>query len=147
MRIAERRSLTLGGGTGARGHMTSSVSLPDAEVDSETRALHGVNHCQQQWLWINDTAKHTARDGRRRLLKVVAVFSHSVVSNSLQLHGAQPARLLCPWDSPGNNAGVGCHALLQGIFPTQGSNWNLLHWQMDSLLTSRQGSPPKVLSF
>ena len=31
-------------------------------------------------------------------------------------------RLLCPWDSPGKNAGVGCHSLLQGIFLTQGSN-------------------------
>ena len=31
------------------------------------------------------------------------------------LYGAQPARLLCPWDSPGKNTGVGCHALLQGI--------------------------------
>ena len=33
----------------------------------------------------------------------------------------EPARLLCPWDSPGKNTGVGCHALLYGIFPTQGS--------------------------
>ena len=33
-----------------------------------------------------------------------------------------PLRLLCPWDSPGKNTGVGYHALLQGIFPTQGSN-------------------------
>ena len=30
-----------------------------------------------------------------------------------------PARLLCPWDFPGKNTGVGCHTLLQGIFPTQ----------------------------
>ena len=30
------------------------------------------------------------------------------------------ARLLCPWDFPGKNIGVGCHLLLQGIFPTQG---------------------------
>ena len=36
-------------------------------------------------------------------------------------------RVLCPWDSPGKNTGVGCHALLQGIFPTQGSNLGLLH--------------------
>ena len=35
------------------------------------------------------------------------------------------ARLLCPWDSPGKNTGVGCHALLQGIFSTQGSNLHL----------------------
>ena len=34
----------------------------------------------------------------------------------------EPARLLCPWDSPGKNTGVGCHALLQGVLPTQGSN-------------------------
>ena len=35
-------------------------------------------------------------------------------------------RLLCPWDSPGKNTGMGCYALLQGIFPTQGSNLHLL---------------------
>ena len=38
----------------------------------------------------------------------------------LPAYGLQPTRLLCPWDSPGKNTGVGCHALLQGIFPTQG---------------------------
>ena len=46
---------------------------------------------------------------------------------TLQPHGLYPARLLCPWDSPGKNTGVGCHALLQGIFPTQGSNPGLPH--------------------
>ena len=35
-------------------------------------------------------------------------------------HGLQPTKLLCPWDSPGKNTAVGCHALLQGFFPTQG---------------------------
>ena len=38
----------------------------------------------------------------------------------------QPARLLCPWDSPGKNTAVGCHDFLQGIFPTQGCNLCLL---------------------
>ena len=42
----------------------------------------------------------------------------SVMSNSVQLYGLQPARLLSPWDSPGKNTGMGCQALLQGIFPT-----------------------------
>ena len=46
----------------------------------------------------------------------------SVISDFVQPHGLQPARLLCPWDSPGKNTGVGCHALLQGIFLTQGLN-------------------------
>ena len=39
--------------------------------------------------------------------------------HSLRQHGLQPTRLLCSWDSPGNNTGVGCHFLLQkgeGIF-------------------------------
>ena len=35
--------------------------------------------------------------------------------------------LLCPWDSLGKDTGVGCHALCQGIFPTQGFNLPLLH--------------------
>ena len=39
---------------------------------------------------------------------------------------ASMGRLLCPWDSPGKNTGVGCHALLQGIFPNQESNPHLL---------------------
>ena len=49
--------------------------------------------------------------------------------------GLQPTRLLCPWDSPGKNTGVSCHALLQGIFLNQGLNprlllcrWILYHW-------------------
>ena len=44
---------------------------------------------------------------------------------SLQPHGLWPAELLCPWDSPIKNTGVGSHALLQGIFQTQGSNPHL----------------------
>ena len=62
----------------------------------------------------------------------VYMLSHSVVSDSLQSHGPQFTRLLCSWDSPGKNTGVGCHFLLQRIFLTQGSNPHLLsflHWQ------------------
>ena len=57
----------------------------------------------------------------------------SVVSNSVQPCGLRPARHLSSWDSLGKNTGVGCHALLQGIFLTQGMNPALLHWQADSL--------------
>ena len=35
------------------------------------------------------------------------------MSDSVRPHRRQPARLLCPWDSPGKNTGVGCHFLLQ----------------------------------
>ena len=57
------------------------------------------------------------------------LFRCPVESNSLQPHGLQPARLLWPWDFLGKNSGVGCHFLLQGIFPTRGSNPHLLHWK------------------
>ena len=43
----------------------------------------------------------------------VKSWSHSVVSDSLQPHGLQPTRLLCPWDFLGKSTGVGCHCLLQ----------------------------------
>ena len=46
--------------------------------------------------------------------------------------------VVCPWDYPGRNTGVGCHFLLQGIFPTQGSNPHLLHRQADSLLLNHE---------
>ena len=60
----------------------------------------------------------------------------SVVSDSLWPHGLQAVRLLSPWNFPGKNTGAGCHFLLQGIIPTQGSNpclLCLLHWQVRTL--------------
>ena len=78
-------------------------------------------------------------------------LSRSVMYDSLGPYGLWPARLLCPWDFPGKNTGVGCHALLQGIFLTQGSNPHLLcllHWQTGSLPLAPLGKPlmlPKSL--
>ena len=56
----------------------------------------------------------------------------------------QSARILCPWDSPGKDTGVGCCALLQGVFSTQGLNphlLHLLHWQAGSLPQAPSGKP------
>ena len=69
--------------------------------------------------------------------------SHSVVSDSLRPRGLQPSRLLCPWNSPGKNARVGYHALLQGTFLTQGSNPGLLHCRQVLYPLSHQGTPPR----
>ena len=58
--------------------------------------------------------------------------------------GLQPFRLLCPWNSPASNTGVGYHSLLQGIIPNQGSNpclLCLLHWQAGSLPLAPLGKP------
>ena len=64
----------------------------------------------------------------------VCMLSHPVVSSSSWLY----ARFLGPRSSPDKKTGMGGHSLLQGIFPTQGSNSHLpglLHWQVDSLST------------
>ena len=70
----------------------------------------------------------------------VGCESSSVVSSSLQPHGLWPARLVCPWNSPGQNTGEGSHSLLQGIFPTQGSNPGLPHCRQILYQLSHQGS-------
>ena len=57
------------------------------------------------------------------LHELLLLFTRSVVSDSLQPHGLQPARLLCPWGFPGKNSGVvgkGSLALLQGNLPNPG---------------------------
>ena len=67
---------------------------------------------------------------------VQAYWVTSVMSNFLGPFALLPTRLLCPWDSLGKNTAVGCHALLQGIFLTQGSNLHLsclLHCQAGCL--------------
>ena len=58
------------------------------------------------------------------------------MSNSLWPHG-----LYSPWNSPGQNTGVGSLSCLQGIFPTQGSNPGLLHCRQNLYQLSQQGSP------
>ena len=69
----------------------------------------------------------------------------SITSDCLRpMDCMQPGRLLCPWDSPGRNTGVGSQALLQGIFLIQGLNSRLPRRQADSLPTEspgKQGSP------
>ena len=67
-------------------------------------------------------------------------WSCSVISDSLRPRGLKPTRLLRPWDSPGKNTGVGCHSLLQEIFPTQGLNPGLLHCRQTLYRLSHQGS-------
>ena len=99
-----------------------------------------------------------------------AVLSHSAVSNSSQTHAAcqaplsketfqarilesvsescsamsdslRPLGLYSPWNSPGQNNGVGSLSLLQGIFPIQGSNPGLLHCRLILCEPSHKGSP------
>ena len=59
----------------------------------------------------------------------------------------EPARLLCPWNSPGKNTGVGKLFLSPGDFPTEGLNPGLLHCRQILYLLSHQGGPIQYKSF
>ena len=69
----------------------------------------------------------------------VCVLVISVVFNSSQPHGPEPAKLFCPWNAPGKNTGEGCHSLLKGIFLGQGSNPGLLYCRQSLYCLSHQG--------
>ena len=71
----------------------------------------------------------------------MCLLSLSLLSDSLQPDGLQPPGFSVHGDSPGKNTGVGCYALLQGIFPTQGSNPGLPHCRQILYHLSHQGSP------
>ena len=90
-----------------------------------------------------DIAKHSTR--HRTTPKRKPLCAHSVVSDSLQPYGLQPARPFRPWDSPDKSTGVGGHALRQGIFLTQGLNSCLLHCQAGSLPLVPPGKPKQKL--
>ena len=93
--------------------------------------------CAIQWILAQSLS-------RVRILAVYLLYTlceSGSVSPTLWPQGLQPTRPLCPWDSPGQDTGVSCHALLPRIFPTQGSNPGLLHCRQILYCLSHQGSP------
>ena len=75
-------------------------------------------------------------------MNIMKSESCSVISDSLQPHG-----LYSLWNSPGQNTEVGSLSLLQGIFPTQGSNPGLLHYRWILYQLSHKGSPRIILEW
>ena len=76
-----------------------------------------------------------------QIILCVCVCACVCVQSCLTL---EPTRLLCPWNSPGKDSGVGCHFLLHVNFTTQGSNLyllHLLHWQASGLPAVPPGEP------
>ena len=88
------------------------------------------------WAFLSSSEREAIR-----LTSPSKSVSRSVVSNSLHPCELYPTRLLCPRNSPGKNTGVGCHVLLQGIFPTQGLNPSLLRCRQ-TLPSEPPGKPP-----
>ena len=116
---------------------------PGFESGSPTYPWEALNRLPPAHTFISSSVKWASHSiGLAKIF--VQIFPYHLTcihAKSLQLRptlqtcGLLPARLLGPWDSPGKNTGVGCHALLQGG-GTQGSNLRLLRllrWQAGSL--------------
>ena len=94
------------------------------DLESVIQRMHWEAHVRHTW-WPHLTS-----------MSLLPVHVTSVRANFLPPCGLWPARLLCPQDSPGKNSRVGCRALLQGTFLTQGLSpllQYLLQWQAGSL--------------
>ena len=95
---------------------------PAGSISDHRRSALGKRIAQAFWFssaYRKDTHPTPSIKSIGRATAVLSEPSRSVMSDSLWPPGLRPARLLSPWDFPGENTGVGCHALLQGIFPTQ----------------------------
>ena len=115
--------------------------LWSAGVRASVVAAHGFS-CSVAYVIFSDQGSnlcplHWQVDSFLCMYLFVCVHAKLLQScPTLRSYGLQPPRLLCPWDFPGKNTGLGCHAFLREILPTQGSNPCLLrlwHQQMGLL--------------
>ena len=88
--------------------------------------------CNSKFSLILTCGSRIQMQGEHNALHLSCVLVAQSCLDSSQPHGLEPTRLLCPRDSPGRHTGVGCHFLLQGIFPTQELNPGLQYWLADS---------------
>ena len=117
--------------------LTGLISLLSKGLSRVFSSTTVRRHCDKEDHQRSGFKRGGALETRSLILRISSVrwlleawkwkWSRSIVSDSLQPHGLQPTRLFRPWDSPGKNTGVGCHFLLQGIFPTQGVNPGFPH--------------------
>ena len=108
-------------------------AIPEG-LDSVFEGLQGVEG--NSVCWPSSEARSKDQQAQDTWRKVKWSESRSVVSHSLRPH-----RLYSPWNSPGQNTGVGRLSLLQGMFPTQGSNPGLSHCRQILYQLSQKGSP------
>ena len=118
----------------------SPPSLTHTHTHTHTHTPHTTNYEHS----INPNFIQNSLYPRNGLFVLFGDFlnlseSHSVVSDSLWPYG-----LYSPWNSPGQNTGVGSCSLLQRIFLTQGLNLGLPHCRRILYQMSHQGSKPNL---
>ena len=81
----------------------------------------------------------------KQIVKCICCISGQLIGLVSQSN-CLPTRVLCPWNSPDQNTGVGCHFLLWGIFLTQGSNPDPLLCRYILLESQPPGKPSDQLA-
>ena len=128
-----------------RGPVTPICSSPEIFLEQSVSFLarvRGSNHCSLIW-GLTEKPFHLRTATPRAVVPEATceVACKCALSHSAVSHSAAPRTVSyqapLSMDSPGKNAGVDCQALLQGMFPTWGSNPRLLHQQVDSLPQSQ----------
>ena len=77
-------------------------------------------HLATKFACLMDSWDSSCSCYHRKKVKVLVAQSCLILCDPMDWQ--EPARLFCPWNTPGKNTGVGSHSFLQGIFPTQRSN-------------------------
>ena len=108
---------------------------PEKSGSSFKRTQFGV--FQPSWLFFSGFCPQNTP----QTLKVKVAQLCLTLGNPMDCRPLWPARLLCPWSSPDKNTGEGCHSLLQGIIPIQGSNSGLPHCRQILYHLSHQERP------
>ena len=117
---------------------------PTSDADPGTAGMQDVCAITQIPL-VGSFQQHWLPSGPHLLLAAAAAQLLSHVRLSVTHMDCSPRGSSVHGDSAGKNTRVGCHALLQGIFPTPGSNpclLSILHWQVGSLSLAPSGKPP-----
>ena len=107
-------------------HQGSQYIMQNARLDKAQAGIRTGGRNINNLTYADDTSLRAESESE----------SHSVMCDSLQLHG-----LYSPWNSPGQNTRMGSLSLLQGMFPTQGSNPGLPHCRQILYQLSHKGSP------
>ena len=109
-----------------------------------SKRMFDVGGGDQIWPGLNFTWRESKKEWWYRQTNHL-LFNRSVVSDSLPPHGLQPARLLCSWDFPVKNTGVGGLSLVQRIFLTQGLNISCITARI--FTAEPPGKPSPLLTF
>ena len=130
---ARKCQVTAGTGSNSE-HQPKSGASPAAQLRRTPRTSRSPKPRAQTGARARSGVRAAALAARSRL-------------SVLWPRGLQPARLLCPWDSPGKKTGAACHARARGALPDPGMEPRSPAFRADSLSQSRLGSPGLDLGY